>query len=722
MIAGSHRFGIPLQQVAHEHQVGWGKASDEMVLAWARERSPLATLVQPAMTDGEAIVYDGRLWHGSHNARTEGRRIALLLQYAAADSPIFVPDYSGASWPFRFKENRPPVVVVSGRGNDAANRLVPPPPAHPEGRSRIATHVEKITQPPRDFNETARSWPLICGSTPTLRYFECHYLWLAAGRSPHGSHNHQAESMAIVLDGALEALVDDDPGFAAPRSLRMEPNSILYHPPYQFHQHRNCGDRPGTYLFFAWHSPPIEPGHPLVESVVECDPRAQPEQPAQYKLLFEHPTSFLSRCHAHLTVLQPGAGRDERVDDHDVAIVLLSGKIETLGRVVDACSFIFCAGGEPYGIRNIGDAPARYITFEFQAPKQLFRNRPTFQIPRPDQAAEQAAQEFRTFWIGPALSAYEELSLTSLVARGQRVLLYSYDKRLRVPDGVELVDANDILPGDRLHTFVRPDGEISPALHSDIFRYEALRRFGGWYCDLDLVLVGDSPPATDIYFAREDGTFVNNAVLRFPPGAPLMVAAAEAARALAAGAEWGASGPKLLTRLVEELGLGPMALPWTAAYPVRPTEVVRLFLPEHREELEDRAAGADFVHLWNQVWRCVRIPKDLGPPEGSFLDLLFRSFGIRVAPAGRMSAQAVASWFHEFNLVSDAKRVSGGIAGLADSAYALQQARGKTVAELVREAELLRWQRDELLKSTSWRITAPIRAVSQVLRNLRGRP
>jgi hypothetical protein len=90
------------------------------------------------------------------------------------------------------------------------------------------------------------------------------------------------------------------------------------------------------------------------------------------------------------------------------------------------------------------------------------------------------SEELRAFWGGPPLTAYEELSLTSVVSRGHRVMLYSYDKALRVPAGVELLSAEEILPGT-IHEFVYPNGDRSIALQSDLFRYEVLRRYGGWY-------------------------------------------------------------------------------------------------------------------------------------------------------------------------------------------------------------------------------------------------
>ena len=725
VVTRSHAIGKPLQQVQHEHNLRRGEATNDTVLAWARERDPRATLVQPVMSDGDAILFDGRIWHATNNARSEGRRIALLLQYAAADSPVSIADFSGPTWPFRFKEARPPVLVVSGRGDSAANRLVPPPPARAESQHRITTHIQKIEPPSADdFQEVRQLHPILCGSTPILHYLECHYSRLAPRSAPHPPHIHPEETVGIVLDGALEALIDDDQSFQAPRSIGMPSNSILYQPGYQHHLHQNPGDKPSLYLFLAWSSAPIETDYPLVENLVEFGfgSATADQKPIQHKLLFEHPTPYLTKLHAHLTTLQPGAGYEPHVDDYDVAIVLLSGKIETLGRTVEGYSFIFYAAGEPHGMRNVGVELARYVVFEFHAPKRPLRNRVAFQIPKPDHARE-TAQEFRTFWVGPPLTAYEDLSLTSLVARGQRVLLYSYDKTLRVPDGVELVDANEVLPADRIHEFLHPNGEASPTLHANLFRYEALHKFGGWYCDLDIVLVGDSPPSTEVYLAREDETFVNNAVLRFPPGAPFMAAAAEAARALMTSTQWGASGPKLLTRLVEEHGLGPAVLPWTAAYPLRPTEVHQLFLPQYREELEDRVAGADFVHLWNQIWCRVRIPKQYGPPEGSFLNSLFHSFGIKIAPGARMSQTAVASWFREFDVIADAKRLNA--LNAAELARALGQppserGNGTDPTGFASELELVRWQRDQLLRSTSWRITAPLRRFADLLRPIVG--
>ena len=94
--------------------------------------------------------------------------------------------------------------------------------------------------------------------------------------------------------------------------------------------------------------------------------------------------------------------------------------------------------------------------------------------------------EVRMFWTGPPLSLYELLSLQSFIAAGARVSVYSTSKTLRVPEGVELLDARELWPGP-VHRFFYPDGDPSSALHSDLVRYVMLHRFGGWYADLDMI-------------------------------------------------------------------------------------------------------------------------------------------------------------------------------------------------------------------------------------------
>jgi hypothetical protein len=64
----------------------------------------------------------------------------------------------------------------------------------------------------------------------------------------------------------------------------------------------------------------------------------------------------------------PGAGYEPHVDAYDVAIFVVSGKVETLGQVVEPNSVIFYSAGEPHGMKNVGQEPAKYLVFEMHGP------------------------------------------------------------------------------------------------------------------------------------------------------------------------------------------------------------------------------------------------------------------------------------------------------------------------------------------------------------------
>jgi hypothetical protein len=148
-IADSHHVGKPIQQVAAEHGVARSQVTSDMALAWAAESAPNAARERPVISDGQAVAFDGRVWHTSFNHDSGVTRTAIVLQYAAADTAIRMPDFSRLEWPFRFKSNpRPPVVPVCGQPNERANRIVSPPRYSAKGgETALATHVHPLSFP-----------------------------------------------------------------------------------------------------------------------------------------------------------------------------------------------------------------------------------------------------------------------------------------------------------------------------------------------------------------------------------------------------------------------------------------------------------------------------------------------------------------------------------------------------------------------------------------------
>jgi mannose-6-phosphate isomerase-like protein (cupin superfamily) len=376
VISRSHTLGQTVQQCRVDRGLSRDDATPEAMLAAAREREPRAALLNPDMTNGDALLFDGRLWHGSHNSRKRGRRVALLFQYAATDSLVRIPDFTQLDWPFHLRaEPRPPVILVSGTDHHGINRLTPAPPPHPTGLPMVSTaihHFDLCVDHPTSERQVC---PAFRGPTATLGEISCHASLLSAGPEPHPPHAHREEELLISLEGDAELVIPAGPDDPVPRVEWLSPGSFAYYPAGQYHTIRRRGTGAISYLMFKWHAPPTIPStdRPSLRTTVchyadtVTTARARP-RPFHTREVLEGPTSYLGSLHAHVTTLQPGAGYVPHVDAHDVAIVTLSGTVETLGQRVDPMSVVYYAAGESHGMRNIGTDVARYIVFEFHSP------------------------------------------------------------------------------------------------------------------------------------------------------------------------------------------------------------------------------------------------------------------------------------------------------------------------------------------------------------------
>ena len=366
LVTRSHLVGEPLQKAAFDRGVRRGEAGADEVLGWARRSQASATVVQPDARDGDAIFFDGRLWHRSHNTRASGRRTALLLQYAAARSAVRIPDPGHLEWPFRFQPERPPVVVVSGVAASGANDVVPPPPS-PEQVGAVGNVVAHVPLPLPGTGEVPwRPHGLFRGPTAVVPSMSCHVSVLGPGHSPHPPHVHPEEEILVVLDGEAEAVIAAGPDDARPRVERLPSGGFAYYPVGQHHTIRNASARPVTYLMLKWQGPPSRERTPLGTEVHRADLRpADDGRGFAPSLVVEGPTHKLGKLQAHVTRLAPRAGYEPHADEHDVAILVFGGEIETLGARLRAHDVAYSSAGELHGIRNPGVVPAVYLVFEF---------------------------------------------------------------------------------------------------------------------------------------------------------------------------------------------------------------------------------------------------------------------------------------------------------------------------------------------------------------------
>jgi len=364
VIARSHRFGRSLQDSARAAGKSRDEVTDEDLEAWSRLGDPGSERIRFDMRDGEAIVFDGRLWHGSNNRNPAGIRSALLLQYAIPSRTIRVPDLTKLDPPFRYREESPPCVMVRGRGDESPNRIVSPPPL-----STSWVHPLRLPLP-----GAGTGWerhPVAAGPTPCLEHLSCHASVLAPGMTPHEPHHHLEEEVLVVLDGEAQLVIVDDQG--GERTEEAGAGTLVYYPTGQRHTIHNASERPITYAMFKWRNgkPPREASASVLRTAV-YRPAAAGDPSARGGLretrqVFEGPTDHLRRLHCHRSTVAPGGGYEPHVDPYDVALVVLEGEVETLGCRCEACDVVFYAAGEPHGIRNTGEGPASYLVLEFHA-------------------------------------------------------------------------------------------------------------------------------------------------------------------------------------------------------------------------------------------------------------------------------------------------------------------------------------------------------------------
>jgi mannose-6-phosphate isomerase-like protein (cupin superfamily) len=367
VVRGSHRFGVTLQEARHRRGRGREDVLDTEVASWAREIDDQSAVVQLDTGDGEAMFFDGRIWHGSENVRRVGTRYALLLQYATPRTAIRMPGPQRFEWPFDLdRAPRAPCILVSGRDDGGVNRIVPPPVGGGQDSTALSSRVHGLDLPlERDVETGWKPHGLFRGSTADIGDLRCHVSVLEPGRSPHAPHRHDAEELLVIIDGQAELLVEDGGDPSGIRRHVVGSGTFAYYPVGFAHTIENTSAEPVTYCMLKWKGDARDVATPLEARVVPLEPAADPTTGERAITdVLDGETTYLRHLHAHATTLPPGVGYEPHRDSYDVGIVTLAGRVETLGDQVDAPGVVFYAAGEPHGMRNVGDEPAHYLVFE----------------------------------------------------------------------------------------------------------------------------------------------------------------------------------------------------------------------------------------------------------------------------------------------------------------------------------------------------------------------
>jgi hypothetical protein len=242
------------------------------------------------------------------------------------------------------------------------------------------------------------------------------------------------------------------------------------------------------------------------------------------------------------------------------------------------------------------------------------------------------APEFATFWHGP-LNPLAYSCLASFAHVGADLRVYSYDDAIDPPPGVGVADARLICPDRSLLSRYLVAGKPSLATFADFFRYRMIQETGCCWVDTDIICLRKPDFVGDpIVFGRQSEAYgrslINNAVLKLPPGHPLLQELIRRAECVVdVDQPWGAIGPFLLSDLAEEFGVDRYARDFHRFYPIEPDHFWKPLLATRRGEVATATTQATFLHLWGELFERSGYDKSACPPAGSFLFELFQRFG-----------------------------------------------------------------------------------------------
>ena len=247
------------------------------------------------------------------------------------------------------------------------------------------------------------------------------------------------------------------------------------------------------------------------------------------------------------------------------------------------------------------------------------------------------------FWHGPRLGDIETISLLSMLRQGEKVRLFSYERLASVPEGVEEVDAREVMP---LEDMIFHHATGSASLGSNRFRYFLMRAGLGLWLDLDVLqLQPFACEEGDHIFGLEEPGRVNGAVLHLPresgvvdalcrfamkrypipPFYPLRRRLRLTRRFLTARPvpvdrlPWGVLGPDALSHFIGKSDMMALAKPAHVFYPVHHAQAHTLVSARHEIEPLLRPDTLA-IHLWNEALRRPSAIRPDNPPGKLFVE------------------------------------------------------------------------------------------------------
>ena len=183
------------------------------------------------------------------------------------------------------------------------------------------------------------------------------------------------------------------------------------------------------------------------------------------------------------------------------------------------------------------------------------------------------------------MSMIQKISLASFIYHKHDIVLYVYDMNMSVPIGIKKVDANEIIPEDKIFL---SDG--SYAAFSDMFRYRMIQKTGRAWVDADTICLRPDWYFENNIFAsyeiHDNEKRVANGVLGLDKDSKILEYLVDnSSISNKENLEWGELGPKLLTKAFIEFDYMKYAKPTEVFLGVQPYQSIALWTPKGRNQI-----------------------------------------------------------------------------------------------------------------------------------------
>ncbi len=232
------------------------------------------------------------------------------------------------------------------------------------------------------------------------------------------------------------------------------------------------------------------------------------------------------------------------------------------------------------------------------------------------------------FWMGD-LTIYEIANLQSFVKHGFKVIIWTYDKNLEKNinlKGVSFKDANLVLNESLLMKFKQGRQKSSLSSFSNLFRYELLKKYGGWWFDIDCICVKNIDEFIkltnnrDFVIGRERQNYTGSSVLYFND-VKILDELIQEVNSIAKKNDysffWGEIGPDLISEIILKNNLMNDTLDENYFYKISADKFHKFF--ENKTNLMIDMEDSYILHTWNEMFNRFLISKKRLPPKGSIL-------------------------------------------------------------------------------------------------------